>query len=177
VNFPIGVLLYWLTTNAWSMGQQFYVIRRMPAPGSPAEKALQERRRRHGRGPAPVETSEPDEPTPTSGQRVQPKRQARSKRGPKTETSGSPTAPDESTGPSLTKGSTSPTPGARAKKPTPSKQGPAKQGPSKQSPTKQGPTKQGKASATTPGSSGTSGSSKKRTKQTPGAAKPGRRPR
>jgi YidC/Oxa1 family membrane protein insertase len=33
INFPIGVLLYWLTTNVWSMGQQFYVIRRMPAPG------------------------------------------------------------------------------------------------------------------------------------------------
>lgn len=35
-NFPIGVLLYWLTTNVWSMGQQHYVIRRMPpvVPGS-----------------------------------------------------------------------------------------------------------------------------------------------
>ena len=49
VNFPIGVLLYWLTTNLWSMGQQFYVIRRMPAPGSPAEKALEERRLRQGK--------------------------------------------------------------------------------------------------------------------------------
>ena len=39
VNFPIGVLIYWLTTNVWSMCQQFYVIRRMPAPGSAAEKA------------------------------------------------------------------------------------------------------------------------------------------
>lgn len=29
-NFPLGVLLYWLTTNVWSMGQQFVVIRRMP---------------------------------------------------------------------------------------------------------------------------------------------------
>jgi YidC/Oxa1 family membrane protein insertase len=28
--FPIGVLLYWLTTNVWSMGQQHYVIKRMP---------------------------------------------------------------------------------------------------------------------------------------------------
>ena len=28
--FPIGVLLYWLTTNIWSMGQQAYVIKRMP---------------------------------------------------------------------------------------------------------------------------------------------------
>ena len=36
INFPIGVLLYWLTTNLWTMGQQFYVIRRNPTPGSPA---------------------------------------------------------------------------------------------------------------------------------------------
>ncbi|MDT7546426.1 MAG: YidC/Oxa1 family rane protein insertase [Actinomycetota bacterium] len=36
INFPIGVLLYWLTTNVWSMGQQHYVIKRMPpvVPGS-----------------------------------------------------------------------------------------------------------------------------------------------
>ena len=35
-SFPIGVLLYWLTTNVWSMGQQQYVIARMPpvVPGS-----------------------------------------------------------------------------------------------------------------------------------------------
>ena len=44
VNFPIGVLLYWLTTNLWSMGQQFYVIRRNPSPGSPAYEALERRR-------------------------------------------------------------------------------------------------------------------------------------
>jgi YidC/Oxa1 family membrane protein insertase len=29
-RFPIAVLFYWLTTNLWSMGQQFFVIRRMP---------------------------------------------------------------------------------------------------------------------------------------------------
>lgn len=29
-RFPIGVLLYWLTTNVWSMGQQYFVIKRMP---------------------------------------------------------------------------------------------------------------------------------------------------
>ena len=32
INFPIGVLIYWFTTNIWSMVQQFYVIRRMPTP-------------------------------------------------------------------------------------------------------------------------------------------------
>ncbi|WP_347349992.1 membrane protein insertase YidC [Intrasporangium sp.] len=49
VNFPIGVLIYWLTTNVWSMGQQFYVIRKMPAPGSAAYKAMEDRDRRKGR--------------------------------------------------------------------------------------------------------------------------------
>jgi YidC/Oxa1 family membrane protein insertase len=38
INFPVGVLLYWLTTNVWSMGQQHYVIKRMPPPvtGTPS---------------------------------------------------------------------------------------------------------------------------------------------
>ncbi|MBB2893660.1 membrane protein insertase YidC [Flexivirga oryzae] len=49
VNFPIGVLLYWVTTNLWTMGQQFYTIRRMPAPGSEAERALEERRKAKGK--------------------------------------------------------------------------------------------------------------------------------
>ena len=44
VNFPVGVLLYWLVSNFWTMGQQFYVIRRNPTPGSVAYKALEKRR-------------------------------------------------------------------------------------------------------------------------------------
>lgn len=38
-NFPIGVLIYWTVSNLWSMGQQFYVIRKNPTPGSAAEAA------------------------------------------------------------------------------------------------------------------------------------------
>ena len=49
VNFPIGVLIYWFTTNVWSMCQQFYVIRRMPAPGSAAEKAYHARLEKKGK--------------------------------------------------------------------------------------------------------------------------------
>jgi YidC/Oxa1 family membrane protein insertase len=79
VNFPIGVLLYWLTTNIWSMGQQFYVIRRMPAPGSAAERALNERLARKGKLAEP-ETSVQDTPGQVPGQRVQPKRQTKSQR-------------------------------------------------------------------------------------------------
>ncbi len=94
VNFPIGVLVYWLVTNLWTMGQQFYVIKRMPAPGSPAEAALAEKRRRQGkdhklftvpglhRGDQEETSTEssgqafnPLNPTnPTSGQRQQPSR-------------------------------------------------------------------------------------------------------
>ena len=43
IAFPIGVLLYWTTSNLWTMGQQFYVIRRNPAPGTPAFAAKQQR--------------------------------------------------------------------------------------------------------------------------------------
>jgi YidC/Oxa1 family membrane protein insertase len=44
VNFPIGVLIYWSTTNLWTFGQQFYVIKRNPTPGSPAYEELQRKR-------------------------------------------------------------------------------------------------------------------------------------
>jgi len=37
--FPLGVVLYWCTTNVWSMGQQFYVLRKMPIIGAPAADA------------------------------------------------------------------------------------------------------------------------------------------
>jgi YidC/Oxa1 family membrane protein insertase len=32
--FPIGVLFYWFTNNLWSMGQQFYILKRMPHPNA-----------------------------------------------------------------------------------------------------------------------------------------------
>jgi YidC/Oxa1 family membrane protein insertase len=109
VNFPIGVLIYWLVTNLWSMGQQFYVIRRMPAPGSPAEKALQERRaKRHRGAPAAAgETAagslvaEPGsgaEDAPATGQRQQPKRQTKSKRTGATSRGPAPSGPKRTSG-------------------------------------------------------------------------------
>ncbi len=27
INFPVGVLIYWFTSNLWTMAQQFYLIR------------------------------------------------------------------------------------------------------------------------------------------------------
>ncbi|QOR70756.1 membrane protein insertase YidC [Ruania alkalisoli] len=91
VNFPIGVLIYWSTSNLWTMGQQFFVIRNSPAPGSEAEKKYLERKakraKRRGRSledsdheVPEVESSEGEQ---AGGQRHQPKRNTpRSKRKP-----------------------------------------------------------------------------------------------
>jgi YidC/Oxa1 family membrane protein insertase len=37
--FPIGVLLYWTINNLWTLGQQFFILRKLPPPGSDAAKA------------------------------------------------------------------------------------------------------------------------------------------
>ncbi|MFI7385248.1 membrane protein insertase YidC [Streptomyces sp. NPDC049813] len=47
INFPVGVLVYWLTTNVWTMGQQMYVISRNPTPGSKAQAKMLEGLQKH----------------------------------------------------------------------------------------------------------------------------------
>ncbi len=47
--FPLGVVLYWFTSNIWTMVQQFLVIRNLPTPGSEAAKAREERLARKGK--------------------------------------------------------------------------------------------------------------------------------
>jgi YidC/Oxa1 family membrane protein insertase len=53
IAFPIGVLLYWTTSNLWTMGQQFYVIRNNPAPGTEAARMKEERDAKKAAGKAP----------------------------------------------------------------------------------------------------------------------------
>ena len=80
VAFPLGVLFYWTTSNFWTMGQQFYVIRNNPAPGTPAFKAKQERDARHGKTVAEDPLKPVVEEAPKPPPRQQPKNQARSQR-------------------------------------------------------------------------------------------------
>jgi YidC/Oxa1 family membrane protein insertase len=103
IAFPIGVLFYWVTSNLWTMAQQFYVIRNNPAPGTPAEKAKFERdaaraARKAARRGEPPEAEGPDTgaapaqpkaPSPDgsgngssaeSPRRPQPKKKSRSQR-------------------------------------------------------------------------------------------------
>jgi YidC/Oxa1 family membrane protein insertase len=85
IAFPIAVLFYWTTSNLWTMGQQFYVIRNNPAPGTSAEKAKEERDRakaaKHGK-PLAVEAAEVvvEEETRPQQQRQQPKKQTKKQR-------------------------------------------------------------------------------------------------
>jgi YidC/Oxa1 family membrane protein insertase len=51
VTFPIAVITYWLTSNFWTMGQQFIVIRNMPTDGSPAYQARIDRLAKKGKLP------------------------------------------------------------------------------------------------------------------------------
>ncbi|WHP16179.1 membrane protein insertase YidC [Cellulomonas sp. ES6] len=107
VNFPIGVLIYWTTTNLWSMGQQFYTIRRMPAPGSQAEAALKARQAKRAAAKGVSIEEDGDvltiEERPVSGQRQQPVRKDRAKKRP----AAGGTAPRPTVTPSAGAGTTS----------------------------------------------------------------------
>lgn len=83
-QFQVGVLIYWLVSNVWTMGQQWWTIRNMPAVGSEAYKKRQERRRRKGLPPddekKPAAGSEDEAASSGPGQRVQPVRNNRKKK-------------------------------------------------------------------------------------------------
>jgi len=80
IAFPIGVLLYWTTSNAWTMGQQFYVIRSNPAPGTPAFAAKEERDKKSGKAAPASVAEEPPAPVKKPPPRQQPKKQTRNQR-------------------------------------------------------------------------------------------------
>ena len=91
IAFPIGVLLYWTTSNLWTMGQQFYVIRNNPAPGTEAARLKAERdaKKAAGKGLAGDDAADAgtttvvaDEPVVDRrpAQRQQPQRQSKRQR-------------------------------------------------------------------------------------------------
>lgn len=95
INMPVGVLIYMVTSNLWTLGQQLVIIRQNPTPGSVAFKQRQDRLRAAGKlnadgtpvkaglaslvkGAAPVEEEAPEDTGPV--RRQQPKRQSKSQR-------------------------------------------------------------------------------------------------
>jgi len=84
VNFPVGVLIYWSTTNLWTWGQQFYVIKRNPTPGSPAYEELARKRAHKAKldgKELPLEGGSTTIEAPKAeGQRQQPKKAKKKKK-------------------------------------------------------------------------------------------------
>ena len=83
VNFPVGVLIYWSTTNLWTWGQQYYVIKRNPTPGSPAYEALAKKRAEKEKLENKTQGTEIDQNQEQApevlGQRQQPKKKKKKK--------------------------------------------------------------------------------------------------
>ena len=70
--FPLGVLIYWFTSNAWTMGQQLYINRfhpHLPPPDAAAGTGGEDPINPNGDHPTtPDRTTEPRAPRP--GQRL-----------------------------------------------------------------------------------------------------------
>jgi YidC/Oxa1 family membrane protein insertase len=64
LNFPVGLVIYWVTTNLWTVGQGLITRRLMPRP-QPPEK-------RSSRTPAKEDSPPPAEPTPAPAAAVAP---------------------------------------------------------------------------------------------------------
>ncbi len=55
VSIPIGVLIYWLTSNIWTLAQQYWLIRRNPSPNTPAYLDWEERMIARGKDPKKIQ--------------------------------------------------------------------------------------------------------------------------
>jgi YidC/Oxa1 family membrane protein insertase len=92
---PVGVLIYLLTTNFWTMGQQFYVLHNNPTPGSLAHeehikrKAAKAAKKGKSVEDAESKSGEPEDEAPAASltstgrpkpQRNQPSRTTKSQR-------------------------------------------------------------------------------------------------
>jgi YidC/Oxa1 family membrane protein insertase len=83
VNFPIGLMLYWVTTNLWTVGQGLVTRRLAPKPQPPPKRTSRTEPKPRdeggdGAGTAPAKPAPKPGTTAAGGQRVR----RRKKRGP-----------------------------------------------------------------------------------------------
>lgn len=60
VSMPVGVLVYWMISNLWTLGQQWFIIRTFPTPGTPAYIEWEERMVAKGKDPHEIERRRAD---------------------------------------------------------------------------------------------------------------------
>ncbi len=53
-RYPAGLLVYWITTNIWTIGQQYLIKRHMGPPVKPEEKAAEPSNGKPSRAPSPA---------------------------------------------------------------------------------------------------------------------------
>lgn len=71
-SMPVGVLVYWMVSNLWTLAQQWIIIRNYPTPGTPAYIEWEERMIAKGKDPKEIERIRADKarkrPSSTSPQ-------------------------------------------------------------------------------------------------------------
>ncbi len=81
INFPVGLMLYWITTNLWTVGQGLVTRRLMPRPQTPPQKRTS---RTPARGEEAPPTPRPEAKAPASGGAQTKRVRRRKRRGPQT---------------------------------------------------------------------------------------------
>jgi YidC/Oxa1 family membrane protein insertase len=77
LNFPVGLVIYWVTTNLWTVGQGLITRRLMPKPQPPEKRTSRTAPQEvEAEAPAP----EPAEPAPVPAAPAQPRRVKRKKK-------------------------------------------------------------------------------------------------
>jgi YidC/Oxa1 family membrane protein insertase len=65
INFKVGLVLYWMTTNLWTVGQGLITRRMMPSPAAPAKRSSRTPPQEVAAAAAPEQDAQPA-PQPAS---------------------------------------------------------------------------------------------------------------
>ncbi|HEY8842822.1 MAG TPA: hypothetical protein VIM23_02855, partial [Gaiellaceae bacterium] len=77
LNFPVGLVIYWVTTNLWTVGQGLITRRLMPKPAVPEKRSSRTAPQEAEPEPA---AEEAPEPAPAPAKPSQPRRVKRKKK-------------------------------------------------------------------------------------------------
>jgi YidC/Oxa1 family membrane protein insertase len=80
LNFPVGLVIYWVTTNLWTVGQGLITRRLMPKPAVPEKRSSRTPPKEGEADEAEPVAEEPIEPVPAPKPPSQPRRVKRKKK-------------------------------------------------------------------------------------------------
>src|SRR5215210_6410736 len=77
LNFPVGLVIYWVTTNLWTVGQGLITRRLMPRPQPPERRSSRTPPKEVATAVVAEEEPAPPPATPSQPRRVKRKKKAR----------------------------------------------------------------------------------------------------